>query len=365
VDPFVLCAASLIAVSWTSLPDVAIIGISASALKRTQTRGESMTGTVRLRLRFIAAAIGLGAACASAQDFPTKPVRFVSPFAPGGGTDTVGRALAPALSRALGQNVIVENRPGASTVIGTEVVARAPADGYTVLIMSPSYTSNPFVRSKLPYDPVRDFAGVTRLVSTAMVIAAHPSVPAKNIKELVAIARAQPGMLTYGTASVMGAQRIAGELFKSVAKIDITHVPFNGGAPATMSALGGHTTLLVSNIVEIAPNARAGKLRALGVTTIKRSDVMPEVPTIAESGHPGFDAGNWFGTLVRAGTPKPTVDRLNAEIRRALDLPEVRDPLRSAGLAPSPTTPDEFTAFIRSEMERNAKIIKTLNLQSE
>src|SRR5215210_4645515 len=235
-------------------------------------------------IRIVAAAAVLGATAAYAQEYPTKPVRFLSPFAPGGGTDTVGRVLAPPLSRGLGQNVIVENRPGASTVIGTEVVARAPADGYTVLIMSPSYTSNPFIRAKLPYDPLRDFTGLTRLVSTAMVIAVHPSVPAKNVKELVAIARAQPGTLTYGTASVMGAQRIAGELFKSVAKVDITHVPFNGGAPATMSALGGHATLLVSNIVEIAPKARAGKLRALGVTTIKRSEVMPEVPTIAEQG---------------------------------------------------------------------------------
>jgi tripartite-type tricarboxylate transporter receptor subunit TctC len=319
------------------------------------------TGTIRL----MGAVLVLGATSVTAQEFPSRPIRFISPFTPGGGTDTVGRALAQPMSRALGQNVMVENRPGASTVIGTELVARAPADGYTILIMSPSYTANPFIRSKLPYDSLKDFTGLTRLVSTAMVIAAHPSVPAKNVKELVALARAQPGILTYGTASVMGAQRIAGELFKNVAKVDIIHVPFNGGAPATMSALGGHTTLLVSNIVEIAPNARAGKLRALGVTTIKRSEVMPEVPTIAESGYPGFDAGNWFGAVVRAGTPKPIIDRLHAEITRALDLPEVRDPLRTAGLTPSPTTPDEFTAFIRSEMERNSKIIKSLNLKSE
>ena len=231
--------------------------------------------------------------------------------------------------------------------------------------MSPSFASNPFIRSKLQYYPVKDFTGVTRLVSTAMVIAAHPSVPAKNLKELVALARAQPDTLTYGTASIMGAQRIAGELFKSVAKVDITHVPFNGGAPATMSTLGGHTTLLVSNIIEIAPNARAGKLRALGVTTIKRSEVMPEVPTIAESGYPGFDAGNWFGAIVRSGTPKPIIDRLQTEITRALDLPEVRDSLKSMGLTPASTTPDQFTAFIRSEMERSAKIIKSLNLKVE
>jgi tripartite-type tricarboxylate transporter receptor subunit TctC len=312
----------------------------------------------------LAALLVIAAASVAAQEFPSKPVRFISPFAPGGGTDTVGRLLAPPLSRTLGQNVIVENRPGASTIIGTELVARAPADGYTILIMSPSYTSNPFVR-KLPYDPLKDFTGLTRLVSTAMVIAAHPSVPAKNVKELVALAKANPGALTYGTASIIGAQRIAGELFKNVAGVDIIHVPFNGGAPATMSTIGGHTTLLVTNIIEAAPNARAGKLRALGVTTARRSEVMPEVPTIAESGYPGFDAGNWFGAVVRAGTPRAIIDRLHAEITRALDLTEVREPLLRQGLVPAPMSPDQFNAFIRSEMDRNGRVIRTLNVKVE
>jgi len=299
---------------------------------------------------------------AAAQEFPSKPVRIISPFAPGGATDTLGRALSTPLSRALGQNVIVENRPGGNTVIGTEVAARAPADGHTLLVISPSYTVNPFVR-KLSYDPVADFTGVTRLASTAMIIASHPSVPAKNIRELVSLARARPGLLTYATASVIGSQRIAGELFKDVARVDITHVPYNGGAPATLATVGGHTSLLVTNIIEVAPNVRAGKLRAFGVTTLKRSEVLPEVPTIAESGYPGFDAGNWFGIAIRSSTPKAIVDRLNAEIIRALDLPEVRDPLVRHGLSPAPTTPQQFTAFIRSEMERNGKIVKALNLK--
>jgi tripartite-type tricarboxylate transporter receptor subunit TctC len=316
-------------------------------------------------IQFIAALFAFTATSAAPQEFPSRPIRFISPFAPGGGTDTVGRTLAPPLTRAFGQNVIVENRPGASTAIGTELVARAPADGHTILIMSPSFTVNPFIRSRLPYDTLKDFTGLTRFVSTAMVIAAHPSVPAKNVKELVTLARANPGGLNYGTASIFGAQRIAGELFKNVARVDITHVPFNGGAPATLSAVGGHTTLLVSNIIEIAPNARAGKLRALGVTTGKRSEVMPEVPTIAESGYPGFDAGNWFGAVVRSGTPKPIIDRLHAEITRALDLPEARDPLLRQGLTPAPMTPDEFNGFIRSEMERNSKILKMLNVKVE
>ncbi|HEX2828016.1 MAG TPA: tripartite tricarboxylate transporter substrate binding protein [Burkholderiales bacterium] len=312
-------------------------------------------------LVLLAAALALPA---QSQEFPTKPVRIVSPFAPGGATDTLGRALAPQLGKSLGQNVIVENRPGASTVIGTEATFRAPADGHTILVISPSFTTNPFVR-KLPYDSVKDFTGVTKLAGTAMLIAAHPSVPAKNIKELVALARAKPGMLTYATASVLGSQRMAGELFKNAAKVDITHVPYNGGAPATLAAVGGHVTLLVSNVIEIAPNVKAGRLRALGVTTIKRSDLLPDVPTIAEQGYPGFDAGNWFGMVVRSTTPKAIVDRLNAEIVRAVDVAEVRDPLVSHGLTPSPMKPEAFTAFVRSEMERNGKILKALNLKVE
>jgi tripartite-type tricarboxylate transporter receptor subunit TctC len=311
----------------------------------------------------------LAALCAApayaAETYPApRPIRLVSPFAAGGSTDVVGRLIAPRLAERLGQNVIVENRPGASTVIGTEAAFRAAADGHTMLVISPSFTTNPFVR-KLPYDSVKDFTGVTKLASTAMLIAAHPSVPARNIKELVALARAKPGTLTYATASVLGSQRMAGELFKNVAKVDITHVPYNGGAPATLATVGGHVTLLVSNVIEIAPNVKAGRLRALGVTTIKRSDLLPDVPTIAEQGYPGFDAGNWFGMVVRSTTPRAILDRLNAEIVRALDVPEVRDPLVNHGLTPSPMKPEEFTAFIRSEMERNGRILKTLNLKVE
>ena len=317
-----------------------------------------------MKLHTLIVAALVAASPAIAQEFPSKPIRIISPFAPGGATDTLGRALSPPMTKALGQNVIVENRPGGSTVIGTELLLRAPADGHTMLVISPSFTVNPYVR-KLAYDPLKDFTHLTRLASTAMVIASHPSVPARNIKELVALARSQPGMLTYGTASVIGSQRIAGELFKSVAKVDITHVPYNGGAPATLATVGGHTTLLVTNIIEVAPNVRAGRLRALGVTTINRSEVMPEVPTIAEQGYAGFDAGNWFGISLRSGTPKPIVDRLHAEVLRTLDLPEVRDPLVKHGLAPAPFTPDQFTAFLRSEMERNGKIVKALNLRIE
>ena len=318
----------------------------------------------RLCSAALLATVAIAAAPASSQEFPSRAVRIISPFAPGGATDTLGRALSTPLGKQLGQNVVVENRPGASTIIGTEVTHRAPADGHTLLVISPSYTTNPFVR-KLPYDPLKDFTGITKLASTAMLIAAHPSVPVKNIKELVSLARSKPGMLNYATASVLGSQRLAGELFKNVANVDITHVPYNGGAPATLATVGGHTTLLVSNVIEIAPNVRGGKLRALGVTTIKRSEILPEVPTIAEQGYPGFDAGNWFGMVVRATTPKPIVDRLNAEVTRALELPEIRNAMAHHGLVVAPGSGEEFNAFVRSEMERNGKIVKALNLRVE
>ena len=302
---------------------------------------------------------------AAAQEFPSKNMRIIVPFPPGGATDVVARTLAPPMSRALGQSVVVENRPGGNTVIGGEIVARAPADGHTLLLMAPSFTINPFVRPKLPFDVLKDFAPVTLIVNSALLIAVHPSLPARNVKELIALARANPGKLTFATASVIGGQRLAGELFKEAARIDLVNVPYNGGAPATMATVGGHTTILVANIVEAAEQVKGGRLRGIAVTTLQRSNVLPEIPTVAEAGFPGFDAGNWFGALVRSGAPRAAVDRLNAEIIRALDDGDVRNVLARNGLVPAPMTPDKFGAFIRSEMERNGRIIKKLDLKLE
>jgi tripartite-type tricarboxylate transporter receptor subunit TctC len=302
---------------------------------------------------------------AAAQEFPSKPIRFIVPFPPSGAVDVLARTLGPPMSRALGQAVVVENRAGGNTVIAGEIVARAPADGHTLLLMAPSFTINPFVRSKLPFDVLKDFSPVTLVANSALLIAIHPSLPARDTKELIALARANPGKLTFATASIIGGQRIAGELFKDAAKIDIVNVPYNGGAPATMATVGGHTTMLVTNIIEAAPQVVAGKLRGIAVTTIQRSEVLPQVPTVAEGGFPGFDAGNWFGALVRSGTPKPAIDRLNAEIIRALDQPDVRETLGRYALIPAPMTPERFGAFIRTEMERNGRIIRKLELKME
>jgi tripartite-type tricarboxylate transporter receptor subunit TctC len=302
---------------------------------------------------------------AAAQEFPSKPIRFIVPFPPSGAVDVLARTLGPPMSRALGQSVVVENRAGGNTVIAGEIVARAPADGHTLLLMAPSFTINPFVRSKLPFDVLKDFSPVTLVANSALLIAIHPSLPARDTKELIALARANPGKLTFATASIIGGQRIAGELFKDAAKIDIVNVPYNGGAPATMATVGGHTTMLVTNVIEAAPQVIAGKLRGIAVTTIQRSQVLPQVPTVAEAGFPGFDAGNWFGALVRSGTPKPALDRLNAEIVRALEQPDVRETLGRYGLVPAPMTTDKFGAFIRAEMERNGRIIRKLELKME
>jgi tripartite-type tricarboxylate transporter receptor subunit TctC len=306
--------------------------------------------------------IGAGAACA--QDFPGRPIRIVVPFPPGGAADIIGRTLAQPLTRSLGQGIVVENRAGANTAIGAEIVARAPADGHTLLVIAPSFTINPYVRAKLPYDTFKDFSGVTRCVSNAIVIAVHPSLPAKSVRELIAFARPRPGELTFATASILGGQRIAGELFRETVGINIVNVPYNGGAPATTAAMGGHTSMLVSNVVESAPQVLAGRLRGIAVTSLARTNVLPDVPTVAESGYPGFEALNWFGVVARAG-PRLAIDRLNADIVRAMELPEVKDQMARQGMQPAPMSPDAYDAFLRAEGQRNERIIKSLKLKIE
>jgi tripartite-type tricarboxylate transporter receptor subunit TctC len=317
------------------------------------------------RVRIVAAAAAFAVHAAAAQDLPSRAVRFVIPFPAAGTTDTIGRTVAPPLSKALGQSVVIENRPGANTVIGAELVMRAPADGHTLLFMAPSFTINPFVQAKLPFDPLKDFAGVTRLVYNPLIICAHPSLPVRNVKELVALARARPGELTWAIASVIGGGRIGGEMFMEATKASMTVVPYGGGAPALTAVLGGHTSMLIGNMLDCSTHVASGKIRPIAVTSATRSSTLPEVPTVAESGYPGFEAINWFGAVVRSGTPRGMIDRLSAEIGRALKLPEVNDALSRVGMIPAPMSPAEFDAFLRREMETNGRIIKKLNLKIE
>ena len=308
--------------------------------------------------------ISLGATLiAQAQPFPSKPIRIIAPFPPGAGTDTLARTLAGPLSKALGQSVIVENRPGAGTVVGTEVAARAPGDGHTVLIVANSFTINPAVRSKLPYDAQKDFTGVARMASTPMIFAVHPSLPAKSIKELIALARARPGELSYASSGAGTGHHLAGELFKSLAKIDLIHVPYQGGAPAAIAVIGGHTSILLVNILSVATHLPSGRLRALAVTSPQRADVLKDVPTVAESGFPGFDTSVWYGSVVPAATPKDAVTRLSTEILRALQLAEVKDVVNKVGLNVAGLPAAEFDAFLRAELRSNEKIARAVKLR--
>ncbi len=304
------------------------------------------------------------ASTSSGQDFPSRTIRFVVPFPPGGGTDIFARALGPPLNRAFGQSVVVDNRTGGNTVIGTEVVLRAPADGHTLLVIAPSFSINPFVRSKLPYDTVKEFSAVARVVQTPLTISVHPSVPAKNVKELIALAHAKPGQLTFATSSIIGGQRLAAELFfRERAKADIIAVPYNGGAPASTAVMGGHTTILVSNLAEAAQQIAAGHLRGIAVMSLSRTAQLPKLPTVAESGYPGFEAANWYGVVIRAATPRPIIERLGAEIGKALQTDEFRDPMARVGLDLAYLGPVAFDAYIRGEMQRNERIIRLLKLK--
>ncbi|HTD90120.1 MAG TPA: tripartite tricarboxylate transporter substrate binding protein, partial [Burkholderiales bacterium] len=301
---------------------------------------------------------------ALAQDFPSRTIRFVVPFPPGGGTDILARTLSPPLNRAFGQSVVVDNRAGGNTVIGTEVVARAPADGHTLLVIAPSFSINPFVRSKLPYDTVKDFSAVARVINTPLAISVHPSLPAKDIKGLIALARAKPGELSFATSSIVGGQRIAAELFfRERAKVDIISVPYNGGAPAATAVMGGHSTILVSNLSEASQQITAGRLRGIAVMSLARTAQLPTLPTLAESGYPGFDAANWYGVMIRSATPRAVIERLGSEIGKALHTTEVRDNLARVGLDIAYLGPTDFDAYIRAEMTRNESILKKLKLK--
>ncbi|HYC44536.1 MAG TPA: tripartite tricarboxylate transporter substrate binding protein, partial [Burkholderiales bacterium] len=278
-----------------------------------------------LSCAFILIAAVIAAAPAAAQTaFPSKVVRLVVPFAPGGSNDVVARTMATPLSKALGQSVIVENRPGANTIIGTEAVARAPADGHTVLIAGFTFMSNAALRSKLPYDPHKDFIPVTGIGSQPFVFSVHPSLPARSIKELVALAKARPGELVYSINGYGTGQHLSGELLKLKSGINMKHVAFQGGGPATVAVLGGHASILISTAPPIVQHLPSGKLRALAVTTRTRSTLMQDVPTMIEAGFPDFDMSGAMGVFAPGGTPKDTVDRLGAEILRVLQLPELR-----------------------------------------
>ena len=311
----------------------------------------------RIHLTFGCLLLAL-AAPAGAQSYPTKPIRVIVSYATGGATDLIARLVGQKLSERLGQPVIVENRAGAGGVIGADAVAKAPADGHTVLLAVPAEMAILPHLQKMPYRVDRDFAMVSLAAITPLVFVTHPALPVRTVQDVIALARARPGQLTYASAGTGGVQHLAGELLKITAKIDLLHVPYKGAGPVMPDLLGGHVAMFFSGMPPAMPHVRAGKLRALAVTTAKRSPTVPEVPTMQESGVPGFDIANWFAYFVPTATPAEAIDRLNSEINRALQLPDVREKLASVGAEVVGTSPQELQRFLQRESDKFAQLIK-------
>lgn len=300
------------------------------------------------------------AAQGPASAYPTKPIRFVVPFPPGGPLDITARAIGQKLTEAWGQPVVVDNRPGAGGSLGAELVAKAPADGYTLLMGAVStHAINPHLYARVGYDPFRDFVPVALVAEVPNVLVVNPALPVNSVAELVALARAKPGYLNFGSGSTGSTGHLAGELFKSLAGVDMVHIPYKGAAPAMQDLLGGQVQLMFDNLASAAPQVKAGKLRALAVTTAQRSPAMPDLPTVNEAGVKGFDLSTWFGVFVPAGTPPEIVAKLNAGIVAALESKELRERLAAMGAEPrAGNTPAAFAAFVRAENAKYARVVK-------
>jgi tripartite-type tricarboxylate transporter receptor subunit TctC len=321
------------------------------------------TNVARLACAALAAAAA-GAAFAQAG-YPGKPVRMVVPSSAGGGTDIVARIVAPELSKRLGQQVVIDNRPGAGTMIGIEVAAKSPPDGYTLLMGLSTLAINSALYKKVPYDPVRDFAPITQAVSSASIIVVHPSVPVKTVKELIAFARARQGQLNYASAGTGTYPHMTMELFLSMAKLKMVHIPYKGTAPAMIDMLSGQVATMAATVLTGMPHIRSGRLRPLGITSSARSSVASEIPTIAEAGLPGYESVQWYGVLVPARTPKDIVTRLHGEITRVLQQPEIKQRLAADGADTVGSSPDEFTRYIQSELTKWAKVAREAGIQPE
>ena len=300
---------------------------------------------------------------ATAQNFPAKPVRLIVPFAAAGPADIQARLIGPKLTEAWGQPVVVENRAGGNTIIATELTARTDPDGHTVLVVSAGFAINVSLYAKLPYDSLRDFAPVTQLTSGPAIVVVHPSLPVRSVKELIQLARSRPGQLTYASAGLPS--QLAVELFKVMTGTDLVHVPYKGAAPAMIDLIAGHVQVSFPTIIGAFSHVQAGRLRALATTGAKRAPAAPDLPTMMEAGVPGYEAANWFGTVVPAKTPAAIVAKLSQEIARALRLPDVSERLLVQGMEPTSSTPEAFSAYIRSEMTKWAKVVKASGAKAE
>ncbi len=315
---------------------------------------------------WFALALALTPALATAQAYPSKPIRLVVPFAPGGSTDAIARIIGQKLDEVLGQQVVIENRAGAGGNIGVDFVAKSPADGYTLIFGHiGTFGFGPSMYKKLPYDPVRDFAPIALFAMVPNMLVVHPSLPAKSVKELVALARANPGKLNYGSSGNGSASHLATEYFKLLSKTDITAIPYKGTGPLVTDVIAGQTSLTITGVPPLYPHVQSGRLRGLAVGSVKRLPLMPDLPTIAEAGVPGYESSTWFGPLAPAKTPRDIIVRLNTELMKMLQRPEVKARFAADGIEALGSTPEEFGAYIKTEIERWGRVIKAAGVQPE
>jgi tripartite-type tricarboxylate transporter receptor subunit TctC len=318
-----------------------------------------------MRTRLAVALLALATGPALAQAWPAKPVRWISPFAPGGGADITSRAIGLKLSEYWGQQVVIDNRGGAGGNIGTELAAKSPPDGYTILLGTVGAMAvNPSLFSRLPFDPVKDFVAVTQAAEALNALVVHPSLPVKNVKEFIALAKRRPGELHYGSSGQGAADHLSGELFDRLTGTKMVHVPYKGGAPAMLDLMAGNVQLIFATIATSAGNIKAGKIRALGLTGKTKYELMPELPLISQT-VPGFEAVNWYGVFLPAGTPKPVVDKVHADVLKALQHPDTKKRMLDSGIVAVWSTPEQFLAFQKAEIQKWAKVIKDANIRIE
>jgi len=318
---------------------------------------QSIPGILRLALFALLIAVSPGAALA--DTYPSHPIRLLVGVPPGGANDLVARVVAQQLTEQMGQSVIVENRAGAGGNIAADYVAKSPPDGYTLFLsVIGTMAINPSLYKTMTFDSIKDFAPISQLTSMPQVMLVHPSIPATTVREFIAYAKSHPGQINFASGGSGTATHLAAELFKSMAGIDMVHVPYKGNGPATVDLLSGRVTVMFDQIATALPSVRDGRLRALGVSTAQRSPAAPDIPTIAESGLPGYDVTTWHGLVAPAGTPRPIIDRLHAEVVKALNSPSVRDKFKAAGIVPVSSTPEEFAAFTQRELDRWRIVVK-------
>jgi len=334
----------------------------ASLIIIRQVTGDTMKRSWQLSF-WAAGACLLSSAMSSAQTFPSKGLRMIIPAPAGGSVDTVARAIGQRLAEALGQPVVADNRPGAGSMLASELTAKAPPDGHTLLMATSSHAINGALYKGLRYDPVKDFAAVSLVAAAPFLLVVHPSVPAASTRELIEVARKRPGQLHYASAGTGSSTHLAGELFRLMANVDVVHVPYKGGGPALTALVGGETHMMFHNLISVQPMINAKRLRALAVTSARRLGVLPDLPTVAESGLPGYESGYWYGVLAPGQTPEPVVAVLNREINRIIASGEVKNRLVADGLDPAPGTPAAFAAVVRNEIDKWARLSSRLTIK--